>query len=292
MKKNKDILIEEIRNGIKKPFSDELVKQIKPAIRIIPSENEVSPKSLSKFGGIPSIKKGEKWMRNQTDHKPYAFLLQLDLEELQSFDINNLLPPEGVLSIWFNLNSWDDGKVIYYKDKTELVQAKVPVELKEEKEREKLPIWKRMFTRRTGFKLFSERFMNFEVEYHSPSWDSLQMKLFHITNNTKSSDLEIDEKYIDNYVDVTRSDHHLLGYYVGLQESIYELMKNTNGQFPNKPTEQMVKEGLEWKLFLQIDSDKLTDMHWVDAGKILFFIKEDDLKNKNFENVFIQLDTT
>ena len=54
----------------------------------------------------------------------------------------------------------------------------------------------------------------------------------------------------------------------------------------------MIKEGLKWKLLLQIDSDKKTDMSWVDWGKILFFIQEDDLLNESFENLIVQLDTT
>lgn len=33
-------------------------------------------------------------------------------------------------------------------------------------------------------------------------------------------------------------------------------------------------------------------MSWVDWGKILFFIQEDDLNKANFENLIIQLDTT
>lgn len=292
MKKNKDILTQRIKNGISKPFSDEFIKLIKPAIRIIPNENQSNPKSLSKFGGIPLIEKGKDWIRNQINNKPYAFLLQLDLEEIQSYDIENRLPKKGILSIWFNLDYWDDGKVIYYQNKTELVKAKVPVELKEDEKRKKLPIWKRIFTKRNEFKLFPERFVNFEIEYHAPSWDSLQIKLFQLQSNTKPTDLEIDEKYIDDYCPDYKSEHHLLGYYVGLQESIYELMETTNERFPKKITEELIKEGLKWKLLLQIDSDKKTEMSWADWGKILFFIKEDDLENENFENIIVQLDTT
>ena len=33
-------------------------------------------------------------------------------------------------------------------------------------------------------------------------------------------------------------------------------------------------------------------MSWVDGGKILFFIKDNDLKKENFDNLIVQLDTT
>lgn len=288
MKKNKDVLTRRIQNGIAKPFSDELIKLIRPAIKIIPNNKQ----SISKFGGIPLIEKGKDWIRNPINNKPYAFLLQIDLEEIQAFDIEERLPKKGILSIWFDLDYWDVGKVIYYKNKKELVDAKVPAEIKEEEKRIMLPVWKRIFTKRRGYKLFPERFVNFKIEYHAPSWHSLQIELFHLQNGTKPRDLEIDEKYIDDYYCEYQSEHHLFGYYVGLQESVYELMKTTNGRFPNELTEELIKEGLKWKLLLQIDSDEETAMSWADWGKILFFIKEEDLKEQNFENIIVQLDTT
>ena len=292
VKKDKQILIQKIRNGIVNPFNEELIKLIKPAIRILPKEKQSTKDSYSKFGGLPLIKKEEKWLRSAKENKPYAFLLQLDLEELKKHDIEQLLPEKGILSFWFNLETWDEGKVIYHQEKKHLIAADPPIELEEERNRRKLPIWKRMFTKRHEFKLFPECSIKFEVEYHAPSWDSLQMELFHSRNKSKSQDLEIDEKYIDEYTEGNKSDHHLLGYYVGLQESTYELMKFTNGRYLEKINEDLIKKGLDWILLSQIDSDATTDMSWADWGKILFFIHEKDLKNKDFSNVFIQLDTT
>jgi len=292
MKKDKEILTQRIQNGIAKPFSTELIKLIKPAIRIISQEDQLTQKSLSKFGGIPLMKKEEEWLRAKKGNNPYVFLLQLDLEEIKPYNIGQQLPEKGILSFWFNLDTWDDGKVIYYPNAEALIKADLPPELKEEEERKKLPIWKRIFTKKSEFRLFPECQLKFEIEYHAPSWDSLQIKLFHIRNNTKPIDLEIDEKYIDEYCCENRSDHHLFGYYVGLQESIYELMKITKGRFPTKLSEELIKKGLNWSLLMQIDSDKTTEMNWVDWGKILFFIQEEDLKKEDFDNIIAQLDTT
>lgn len=289
---DKETLIHKVKKGIKAPFSDELIKWIRPAIRIFPAREETASSSLSQFGGIPLIKKGEQWIRSKENNKPYVFLLQLDLEELKSFDIDNRLPDKGILSVWYNLDYWDDGKVVYYRDKRELIKADLPKEYEEEEKRKKLPVWKRIFTKSNGFRLFSECQLKFEIDYQIPSWDSLQMKLFHVRNGTRFLDLEIDENFIDEYLTENKSDHHLLGYYVGLQESVYELMKITKGRYPNKLTEEQVKEGLEWMLLLQIDSDKITGMSWADWGKILFFIKEDDLQQQKFDNLNVQLDTT
>jgi len=288
MKKSKETLAQKIQNSITKPFSDELIKLIKPAVRIIPEKNPSNKLSLSKFGGIPLIKKGKKWIRTEKHTEPYAFLLQIDLEEINSFDIENRLPQKGILSFW--IHSWNDGKVLYFKNKDELVKAILPFEYEEINKRKKLPFWKRFFTPEINFKLYPECPLHFEVEYHAPSWDSLQMRLLHINNNTKLRNLEINEDYIVEYCEDRA--HHLLGYYVGLQESTYELTKIAKGKYVRKPSKELIKVGLEWKLLLQIDTDDVTDMSWVDGGKILFFIKETDLKKENFDNLIVRLDTT
>lgn len=290
MRKTKEILIQKIKKGIVKPFSSELIKLIKPAIRIIPEQNHLNEKPLSKFGGVPLIKKGEKWPRTSKDSIPYAFLLQLNLEEINRFDIENRLPSKGILSFWFNLEDWVDGKVIYNKHKDELEEASLPLEIELEHRRKKLPFWKRIFVKENNFKIFPEHPLKFEVEYHTPSWDSLQMRLFHILHKTKPRDLEIDERYIDEYIE--REDHHLFGYYVGLQESIYELTKINKGRYQRKISKKLIQEGLKWQLLLQIDTDDRVDMSWVDGGKILFFIQENDLIQRNFNNLIVQLDTT
>ena len=292
MKKTREILTKRIRNGIAKPFSSELIKLIKPAIRMIPEQAQSQEKTLSKFGGIPLIKKGEDWIRNQKTNNPYAFLLQLDLEEIESYDIENRLPKKGMLSIWFNLDYWDEGKIIYYPNKEELIKATVPIEFSEEEKRKALPFWKRVFTKYKNVKLYPECKIKFEVEYQTPSWDSLQISLFHLKNKTKPRDLEIDEKFIDDYCYEYKSSHHFFGYYVGLQDSPYELMRITKGRFPNKLTEELINQGLKWKLLLRLDSDSITNMNWIDGGQLLFFIKEDDLEKGNFDNLNIQLDTT
>ncbi len=116
MKASRKTLTQKIQSAIAKPFSDELIKLIRPAVRIIPTKKTSNKLSLSKFGGIPLIKKGGKWIRTKKSNQPYAFLLQLDLEEINSFDLENRLPKKGILSVWFNLNTWDDGKIIYYKN--------------------------------------------------------------------------------------------------------------------------------------------------------------------------------
>lgn len=45
----------------------------------------------------------------------------------------------------------------------------------------------------------------------------------------------------------------------------------------------------DWTLLLQIDSDDSADMMWGDCGTLYFYIKKQDLKALNFENVWMIL---
>ena len=45
----------------------------------------------------------------------------------------------------------------------------------------------------------------------------------------------------------------------------------------------------DWRLLLQIDSDENCEMMWGDVGRIYFWIKTEDLKNRDFEKVWLIL---
>jgi len=42
----------------------------------------------------------------------------------------------------------------------------------------------------------------------------------------------------------------------------------------------------DWQLLLQVDSDDNAGMMWGDSGRIYYWIRRDDLRAKNFENVW------
>lgn len=199
MRNNKEILSQRIKNGISSPFNEELINLIKPAIRLFPQKNKRIEERISKMGGLPLIGANEEWPRTEKENKPYAFLLQLDLGEISEVSIENELPKNGLLSFFFNLETWDDGKVFYHEKNNQLIQAPLPEEFYVEEKRKQLPFWKRLFTKRNSFHVFEEHFLEFKLEYQMPSWDSLQMELFHLKGNTTYSDLEVEEKFLVEY---------------------------------------------------------------------------------------------
>ena len=48
----------------------------------------------------------------------------------------------------------------------------------------------------------------------------------------------------------------------------------------------------DWLLLLQVDSEKSTGMHFGDDGRIYFLIRQQDLRERRFENIWLILQCT
>ena len=60
---------------------------------------------------------------------------------------------------------------------------------------------------------------------------------------------------------------------------------------PKKYREEVIKDSKNWILLFQMDAIKVDDyeLMFEDYGHIYFWIKKEDLKNKNFDNVWLIL---
>jgi len=108
----------------------------------------------------------------------------------------------------------------------------------------------------------------------------------------------LSEKEIDQYLNLPQdyTINKLLGYANNIQgEMELECQLVTNGLYCGDPSgfndpraKELEKEANDWILLLQIDSDNdKTGMMWGDAGRLYFWIKKEDLKNKNFDNAWM-----
>jgi uncharacterized protein YwqG len=58
----------------------------------------------------------------------------------------------------------------------------------------------------------------------------------------------------------------------------------------NHPSFASIASGAQrWKLLLQLDSDENTGMTWGDGGRLYFWIRQEDLKLRNFDDVWLIL---
>jgi len=108
IKKNKKALIEAIQREVSSPVGEYLIEQIKPAVRLIPSDKKLKSRRNSKFGGLPALPASMEWPREETLAKPYSFLAQINLSELEVFDHHDVLPSCGMLYFFFNLSRWTE----------------------------------------------------------------------------------------------------------------------------------------------------------------------------------------
>ena len=54
-------------------------------------------------------------------------------------------------------------------------------------------------------------------------------------------------------------------------------------------TAELLAKAADWTLLLQIDTDDDIDMMWGDCGTLYFWIRRDDLRRANFDDVWMVL---
>jgi uncharacterized protein YwqG len=92
----------------------------------------------------------------------------------------------------------------------------------------------------------------------------------------------------------------LLGYSDNIQNEMeLECELVTNGLYCgdlsgyNDPRAKALEPNAKnWKLLLQIDSNEENEMMWGDCGRLYFWIKQDDLLNKQFDKSWFSLQCT
>lgn len=278
-------LREEIEKSGLARVADDLDKLMMVSIRLTATkaaEGELKPGS-SKLGGIPALPEGTAWP--QCNGVPMALLAQLRLQDVAPYDLDGRLPKSGMLYFFYEAmeQAWGfdpkhRGKwaVVYYDgDPDELRPAAPPTGLPKE----------------CRFPASSLRLHN---EITLPSWESRGIERLKLSK--KESDIFID------LVDAIRSDghatHRLLGHPDTVQgEMTLECQLASHGIYVGNsegyadPRRATLEPGAdEWQLLLQIDSDeKNLGAMWGDCGRVYFWIRREELKQRDFANVWLIL---
>jgi uncharacterized protein YwqG len=250
----------------------------------------------SKIGGLPDLPKHISWpvenrtiitkekqffLFNKTTEtealQPLSFIAQINLEEASAHDKDSLLPKSGIL--YFFYSAEQDGwgfdpadrnkfKIIYHEGTTELIKTDFP---------ESLPEYGR----------FEPSTITFITEVSLPSGG-------HEVYEEMDDDDE--ENFWENVYEEDTV-NKILGYADVIQNDMEldcELV--TNGLYCgdasgyDDPKAALLEPNAkEWRLLLQIDSLDENNMMWVDSGRLYFWIKENDLKAKNFDKAWFAL---
>lgn len=271
------------KNSITKQFKavglSRLTKDIDhialPSIRLLatPTGDESSIKAgASKLGGMPDLPPGVKWPAK--GDIPHSFIAQINLAEASVYDMERLLPKEGILWFFYDANQETYGtdpedhkgwQVFYQQEEIHLQRAAPP---------DSLPAGSR-------FKACS---FSFRGEYTLTQFPRADVPNYDWTED----ELHRYEALQANFPDVAdraAAHHRMLGFADAIQDDMRpacQLISHGVTDASDPRAAALSKDALNWQLLLQIDSDDRTGMEWENNGMLYYWIQRADLLARNF----------
>jgi uncharacterized protein YwqG len=287
VKRDRDNLRRLIREFGFGEYEEKLINQARPSIRVetqrVDDEKEILL-GESKIGGRPDLPPEIDWIRvlRKDEKISLPFIAQFDLEDIKLYDEENLLPEKGMLYFfgdpWRGAGWKEHGKVIYFEgDKSLLIRREFP---------DDIPY--------TPPDEWGERYdpckVSFIPEVNLPLYGDFRFELPQLLNE------QGDDQFFDLYEAANyRSSEHrtvnrLLGYNDDVPQDMQlecQLIADTGYPYNASPETRAKAEQhkSDWQLLFQLDSDENAAMMWSDMGKLFFFIRLQDLKNHDFDNI-------
>lgn len=255
---------------------------LKPALLLTRSAGS----TRSHLGGSPHMPPGFVWPR--CGERPLSFLAAIDLAEVATAARTHQVPgldflPEGGTLLFFydddaqpwgfdpaDRNGW---RVIHLPTSaTSLSAAAPPVDS------EPLP----------------PHHLGFEKIFVAPDMQSDAIEALNLSDEEEDNYIDY---AIDRYPDGTP--HHQMGGYPDVVQNPgmeLECQLAANGLYCgdgsgyNDPRRAELEPGAaDWKMLLQLDTDDDARMWWGDEGKIYFWVRGEEARAGNFDNVWLIL---
>ena len=258
-----------------------LFEQSMPSLRLTLSEDKTE-KSVSRAGGRPLLPFGYEWPRSRSKI-PLAFLCQIDLSD-SNFKAYANLPKHGLLSFFYDAfdgpwgNQVDDHfgwRVEYFEDLALLKHTDFPADL-------------------PSSSVFAACAISFKEEL---SYNAITVEMAAMSVGGYSSY----ETYLAAAEEIYGSPvvHRMFGcaqdiagdFRLDCEIASRDLDLSDDFDFCSTEGEKLASESEKWQLLLQLDSDPLAQMMWVDSGRLYFAIREEDLVARRFEKVWLICET-
>lgn len=276
-----------------------------PAIFITKIDGKIAKHAASKIGGLPDTPHDFIWPRYK--NKPLCFIAQINCEELSEYDIDGILPPSGMLYFFYDVFGQPGGyepydpegsRVIYTSNLDYLIQAELPSGI------DSIINARDMYPGKNQF-CIKQFQLSFNVCPSLPSLESITF-LKAISPNDSSKNIldiltqtEIDSYIalladLDNQFRLNFTYHQILGHSSNMQgdmqmecETQFNHWKNTESAAQNLQDrdQDIFAHASEWKLLFQIDSDDDLNIMWGDMGLVYFWLRNDSLQERKFEEV-------
>lgn len=260
--------------------------------RFVPAQGKLAV-GASKFGGRPDVPADFIWPVFETDtreddqvkERPLAFLAQFDCAQLAPLDPEGLLPKEGLLSFFYELESqrWgydpkDAGCARVFWFEGPLAPAEFPAELEEDF---RLPEMAAQLSGATDAPDFQDACP--ALEY---AWTANDYRIFDQARRELGMDYPANRSQLLGWPDIIQNNMTLQcelisrGYYLGGSWEKIPLEERSALRTPSVR---------DWQLLFQLDTVENGDFELMfgDCGRIYFYIRREDLAQRRFDRVWL-----
>lgn len=254
-----------------------------PSVRIMvaPVDESKMPVGASKLGGLPDLPAIFEWPK--LHDAPMSFIAQIRLDDLKGLDGAASLPNAGML--WFFYDAAQQtfgsdpadraGRQIYFLDDAsegQLHRVPAPDSL-------------------AANGRFKSCAVSFSNELTLPERPQTELPSLAFSKDDQ-------KRYETLYASFPSKDarataqHRLLGHPDTIQDDMRgqcQLMANGVTAVADPRSTELLKNANDWQLLLQVDSDDRAAMRWASSGMLYFWIKRADLAVRNFDQVWVVL---
>ncbi len=249
--------------------------------RLVPTDEKEIAVGETKVGGSPDLPVGIERPTYRGHHMDFS--MQVSLRDLNRCPSCNRLPPEGYLYFFYYAGEQANGQHPAHRDQWKVIFHPGPTDVLE-----------RVHLPKDDFR--TSQLKACRVEFYealSPSWEEVAVDALLL------DDHEIDE-YL-SFIETLPVDtaHQLLGRpgYIETFEPLCQLdcqfvsngleLLSTGRPIDQERAKELEPGAADWKLLLQLDSDEDVGMKWKGSGLLTFWIREQDLSNCDFGNVWV-----
>ena len=236
----------------------------------------------SKLGGLPDMPDGTAWP--QWKGMPMAFLAQIRLADAHPYDSEGLLPATGMLSFFYDATQQTFGGDPADRGGWSVQFVPAGAVLQRQSAPSALPATARFHACAITFS--SELTAPQELTTDAPdlTWSDADQTKY--------------ESFLEQFTsaeDRAQPHDRLLGHPDTIQDDMRgqcALVTNginveTDGDNPRAAA--LMKDAVNWRLLLQVDSDPNAGMKWASSGMVYYWIEADALKAGQFDKTWLIL---
>ena len=262
------------------PFARDIHKLLRELIRLVSdAHHSSSTGGFSRIGGSPDLPTDFQWPHWQG--VPQSFIAQIRLAEVTAFAPARILPPEGLLSFFYDANQETYGdqpadqggwSVFFFADLAVLKPSAFPAGL---------PASAR----------FAPVDVRFVAEWTLPESPQQVDPEINWSDQTTRQYEQMLAQY-KSEVGIVPPYHRMFGYPDQLQDDMQlqseQMLEKLKGPSAVPEANPALKKRA-WQLLLQVDSDARTGMRWGSYGMIYYWLRLEDILAKQFASAWLAL---